>query len=139
MMRKTSVILLSAATGIKDQELSVAPKRSGVNNPAVTRGCDLRAGPGCQGNAFFRATDAVGTAKFAYLDAIHRHREQALGGRKGDGRAEPAGVFQRLQIGFAVKRYRGAFQAGNFGGFGGALQILLDLGDQALQTVGLAR
>src|SRR5258706_11369591 len=53
------------ATGIEDQELSVAAKRSGVNHPAVTRGCDLRPGPGCQRNAFFYATDAVGTAKFA--------------------------------------------------------------------------
>src|SRR6266404_6081050 len=39
------------APGIEDQELSVAAKRAGVNNPAVTRGCDLRSGPGSQRNA----------------------------------------------------------------------------------------
>src|SRR6202049_3054235 len=52
------------ATGIEDQELSVAAKRPGVNHPAITRGCDLGAGPGCQGNAFLYATSAIGTAKF---------------------------------------------------------------------------
>src|ERR1700742_4548110 len=61
--------------GIEDQELSVAAKWARVNNPAITRVCDLRAGPGCQGNAFFHATRAVGTAKSANLDAIDRQRE----------------------------------------------------------------
>src|ERR1700719_404561 len=63
------------APGIKDQELSVASKRPGVNNPAITRCCDLGSGAGCQGNAFFQATGAIGTAKIANLDAINRHRE----------------------------------------------------------------
>src|SRR6195952_4251191 len=108
------------ATGVKDQELSVAPKRPCVNYPAVTRGCDLCAGPGCQRNAFFQATDAVGTAKFANLDAIYRQREQALGGSKGNGRAEPARILQRLQVGLAVEGRGGALQAGGLGGFGGA-------------------
>src|ERR1700719_5283154 len=49
------------ATGVEDQELSVAAKRSGVHNPPVTRGCDLRAGPGRQRNALFDATGAIGT------------------------------------------------------------------------------
>src|SRR3954464_10379008 len=30
-----------AAPGVEDQELTVTAERSGVNNPAVTRGCDL--------------------------------------------------------------------------------------------------
>src|SRR3954467_12033386 len=34
------------ATGIEDQELSVAAERPRVNNPAITRGCDLGTGPG---------------------------------------------------------------------------------------------
>src|SRR5713101_9864640 len=63
------------ATGVEDQELSVAAKRSGVHNPAITRGCDLGSGPGCQGNASFYATGAIGSTKFANLDAINRHRE----------------------------------------------------------------
>src|ERR1019366_2366881 len=63
------------APGIEDQELSVAAERPGVNNPAITRCCDLGSGPGCQRNAFFYATRAIGTAKFANLDAINRHRE----------------------------------------------------------------
>src|ERR1700682_685603 len=63
------------ATGVEDQELSVAAKRPGVNNPAVTRGCDLGSRPRCQRNAFFCATRAIGTAKIANLDAINRHCE----------------------------------------------------------------
>src|ERR1700687_5848665 len=63
------------APGIEDQELSVAAKGSCVNNPAITRCCDPGSRPGCQRNAFFRATCAIGTAKIANLDAINRHRE----------------------------------------------------------------
>src|SRR5258705_12357623 len=44
------------ATGIEDQELSVASEGTGVNNPAVTRGSDRGTGPGGQRNAFFHAT-----------------------------------------------------------------------------------
>src|SRR3954454_19738005 len=50
-----------AAPGIEDQELTVATEGSGVNNPAVARGCDLRSGPRCQRNAFLYAPGAVGT------------------------------------------------------------------------------
>src|SRR5438034_5443253 len=75
------------APGIEDQELSIAAEGPGVNNPAVTRCCDLRPGLGCQGNAFFYTTRTVGTAKFANLAAIDRKSEQALGGGKCDGRA----------------------------------------------------
>src|SRR5258707_9185882 len=67
------------APGIEDQELSVAAKRPGVNNPAITRRCDLGSGPGCQRNAFFDATRAVGTAEIANPGAIYRQGEQSLG------------------------------------------------------------
>src|SRR3954453_390424 len=60
------------APGIEDQELSVAAEGSGVNNPAVTRCCDLRSGPACQRNAFFRATSPIGTAKIANPGAVNR-------------------------------------------------------------------
>src|SRR6478609_11904779 len=63
------------ATGVEDQELSVAAERSGVHNPAITRRCDLGTGPSCQRNAFFYAARAVGTAKIANLDPINRHRK----------------------------------------------------------------
>src|SRR5213078_405919 len=63
------------APGIEDQELTVAAEGTGINNPAVTRGCDLCTGPRCQRNAFFYATSAVGTAKIANLGAINRVSE----------------------------------------------------------------
>src|ERR1700754_1535370 len=55
------------APGIEDQELSVAAERTGINNPAITRGCDLCTGARCQRNAFFCAADAVRSAKIANL------------------------------------------------------------------------
>src|SRR3954471_6718378 len=60
------------APGVQDQELTVAAERPGVNNPAITWRCDLRAGPCCQRNAFFCAADPVGTAELANLDAVDR-------------------------------------------------------------------
>src|SRR5580765_3340430 len=60
------------ATSIEDQELSVAAEGSRVNNPAVTRGCDLGPGPGCQRNAFLYATSPVGTAEIANPGAVNR-------------------------------------------------------------------
>src|SRR6478752_1266105 len=50
------------APGIEDQELSVAAEGSGVNNPTITRCCDLRAGPRRQRNAFLSPPDPVGCA-----------------------------------------------------------------------------
>src|SRR6201995_856797 len=64
-----------AAPGIQDQELTVAAERSGVNNPAIARGCDLRAGLGCQRNAFLYAAGPIGTAEFENLDPVDRQLE----------------------------------------------------------------
>src|SRR5258707_6558206 len=125
------------APGIQDQELSVAAEGSSVNNPTVTRGCDLCAGPGCQRNAFFDATCTVGTAKIANLGPIHRKCEQSLGRGKGDRRTESRGVLQPAQIGLAVRGRRRPLHAGRCGGLGGALEVLLHLGNQSLQTVNL--
>src|SRR5437588_12825357 len=62
-------------TGVEDQELSIAPERTGVNNPSVTRCCDLCTGLCRQRNAFFYAASAIGTAKFANLAAVNRQSE----------------------------------------------------------------
>src|SRR4029079_19646012 len=53
------------ATGIEDQELSVAAEGTCIHNPAITRCCDLCTWPTRQGNAFLYATCAIGTAKIA--------------------------------------------------------------------------
>src|SRR3954454_8054020 len=127
------------ASGIEDQELTVAAEGSGVNNPAVTRGCDLSAGTGCQRNAFFRPTDPVGTAKVANPGSVNRQRQQSLGGGERNRRAQPAGIFQRGKIGLAVERCGRALQVGRSGRSGGAFQLLLHPTDQALQAVGLTR
>src|SRR5262245_20346479 len=123
------------ATGIEDQELSVAAEGPSVNNPAIARGCDLATDLGGQRNAFFHATGAVGTAKIAKLGAINRVSEKPLGGGKGDRRALPGGVLESPQIRLAARGSRGALLDGGGGRFGGAFQVLLHLGDQALQAV----
>src|SRR3984957_17037921 len=125
------------ATGIEDQELSVAPEGPSVNDPAITRGCDLRAGPGCQRNAFFDAARTVGTAKFANFDAIDRQSEQTLGGRECDRRTQPGRVLQPAQIGLAIDGVGRPLQAGCGGGFRCALQVQFHLADQALKAVDL--
>src|SRR5713101_4492410 len=63
------------APGVEDQELSVAAEGTCVDNPAITRGCDLCSGPGRQRNAFFYATRTIGTAKSAYFDTVNRQGE----------------------------------------------------------------
>src|SRR6476659_9718547 len=125
------------APGIEDQELSVAAEGSGVNYPAVTRCCDLSAGLGCQGNAFFHATGTVGTAKLANLAAINRKGKQAPGGGEGDGRGQSGRVLQRPQVGLAPRRSRRTLQAGGGGRLGRALQVLLHFRNQALQALDL--
>src|SRR5216684_3799953 len=67
------------ATGIEDQELSIAAEGSGVNNPSVTRRCDLGARPGGQRNAFFCSSGAIRPAKIANLGAVDRECQQPLG------------------------------------------------------------
>src|SRR5579863_2347820 len=127
------------APGIEDQELSVAAKRACVNYPAVTRGCDLGAGPRCQRNAFFGATRAVGTAKFTYFDAVHGQSEQTLGGGECNRRAEAGRIFQPAQIRLAVNRGRSSLLAGGRSRSCRALEILLHFADQALEAVDLSR
>src|SRR5437016_4495700 len=120
------------APGIEDQELSVAAEGSSVNDPAVTRRCDLCTRPRCQRNAFFYAARPVGTAKVADFGTINRESEKALGRGKSDSRIGAVGVFQQGRIGLVTALL------GCRGGLRGALDVLLDLADQALQIVDLA-
>src|ERR1700722_2626711 len=99
------------APGIEDQELSIAPERTGVNNPSITRRCDLGSGPGCQRNAFFDAAGAIGTAEIANFAAIDGWREQAFGRRERNRGTLAVVVLQGSQIKLAVGRCRDALQA----------------------------
>src|SRR5215475_2002116 len=125
------------ATGIQDQELSVAAERSGINNPTVTRRCDLRPGPGRQRNAFFYATGAVGTAKIANLCTVNRKSKKSLGRCEGDRRAAAVRIFQRSQIRLAIGGRRRALGIGARGGVRGASDVLLHFGDQTLEIIDL--
>src|ERR1700759_1407391 len=118
------------APGIEDQELSIAAERTSVNTPAVTRRCNLCAGPRCQRNAFFYAAGAVGTAEIADFGAVNRESEQALGGGKSDRRRGAVWVLEKRRIGPAALACSG-------GPFRRGLHVLLHFRDQALQAVGL--
>src|ERR1700730_16665349 len=115
-------------TGVEDQELSIAPERTGVNNPTVTRGCDLCTGFCCQRNASFYAAGAVGTTKIANLGAINRQCDRwALAGR----------VLEGCDGGLTVNGSGCPLEGRGRGRLCGALQIPLHFGDQALQAVDL--
>src|SRR5215472_3759081 len=118
------------APGIEDQELSIAAEWASVNNPTVTRRCNLCAGPRRQRNAFFYAAGTIGTAKIADFGAIDRQFEQALGRGKSDRRTGAIGISEQSRIGPAVLACGGRR-------FGGAFDVLLHPDDQALQAVDL--
>src|ERR1700744_4593081 len=82
------------APGIEDQELSIAAERTSVNYPAVTRRCNLCAGPRRQRNAFFYAAGAVGTAEIADLWRLQGVIKAARGGRKRGGGGTSVFVFK---------------------------------------------
>src|SRR5262249_8055163 len=122
--------------GIEDQELSVAAEGAGVNNPAVTRCCDLRPRTGRQRNALFDTANPVGRAEFAKFRAVHRQREYTFGRGEGDRGTGPGRVLESGWIDLATRRRR-ALLAGGCRGLGRALQVLFHLADQALEAVDL--
>src|ERR1700760_5043323 len=65
------------APRIQDQELSIAAERAGVYHPTVTRRCDLRAGAGCQRNAFFYAAGTVRPTEIVDLGSVDGERQQS--------------------------------------------------------------
>src|SRR5262249_47627647 len=93
-----------SAAGIKDQELAIIAERTRINHPSVARGRDLAGRPGGDRYALFRATEAVGGAKFLDSRAVDRQRERAFGGSKSNRWGEPAGIIQRGEVGPAAGR-----------------------------------
>src|SRR4029079_17399082 len=124
------------APGVEDQELSIAAERAGIDNPAITRRRDLGAGPGSQGNALLDTADPIGTAKIPDLVTVNRERQEPLGRCEGDRRGGPGPVLESTRTGLGAGGRLGLGLLGGLGrllgGLGGALQILLHLGDQPL-------
>src|ERR1700751_616848 len=117
------------APGIEDQELSIAAEGSGVNHPAVTWRCNLRAGPRRQRNAFFCTAGTIGTAKIANFAAVKRHLEQAPGRSEGNRGTGASWVLERGEIGLAAGAFGNSLQGGAGGGFRRTFHVHLHLGD----------
>src|ERR1700728_358842 len=87
------------AASIQDQELPIAAKWSGVNYPTVAWRGDLGAGMRGDGLAFLGSTDAIGCAELANFRAIDGQTQMSARCREGDRRGQPAGVFERREVG----------------------------------------
>src|SRR5580704_1935788 len=87
------------AAGIKDQELAITAKRSGVNNPSIARGSNLGARTGCDGQSLLSSTGTVRGAELANPRSIDRQTQMPAIRRECNGGREPAGVLQGGQIG----------------------------------------
>src|SRR5215472_9305340 len=75
-----------AATGIQDQELAIAAKRSGVNNPTV-------AGRGYLGARM----SGVRAAEVADFHSVNRQPQAPAHGGKSDCRCKPARILERRE------------------------------------------
>src|SRR5579883_2085638 len=87
-----------AAAGIKDQELAVIAERSRIDDPAVSGGGDLCAGPGCHCQAFLSAPETVRRAEFLNAYAIDRERQASFSGRKSNCGCQAPRIAQGSQI-----------------------------------------
>src|SRR5579871_2598888 len=123
-----------AGAGIEDQELAIITEGTSVNDPAVARRGDLRAGTGRERQALLGAPGTVRRAKFLDSDAVDRQRKLALGGRERDRRRQPARIIKRSQI-----RPVGGLVLAGARAAEGCILALLEPGDEIDKAVGLAR
>src|SRR5258708_38025349 len=98
--------MISAAS-VQDQELSVGPERSRIDDPAVSRRRHLGTGSACDRNALLGSTEAIRRAELANLGAVERQRYPPLGGGESDGWRKTAGVIERQQAVLRVDRRPG--------------------------------
>ena len=86
-----------AATGIQDQELAIAAKRSGVNNPTVAWRGNLRVGMSRDRLAPLGSTHAIGRAEVADFRAVNRQPQPSAQSREGYRRRKPARILERRE------------------------------------------
>src|SRR5258705_13446472 len=95
--------MISAAS-VQDQELSIGPERSRIDDPAICRRRHLGTGPAGDRNAFLGSAEAVRRAELANLDSIQRQRYPPLGGGEGHGRRKASWVAERREAALRVHR-----------------------------------
>ncbi len=120
--------------------MAVIAEGAGINNPAIARSCDLGAGPGCDGQALFLATDPIIPAEIPDSHAIDRERQGSLGARERNRGGEATGILQGCETRPGFRRFfvrsasRGAARRP-----GRAIKPLFQLANQRLHILGLAR
>src|SRR5579863_717102 len=86
------------AAGIEDQELAIAAKRTGVNDPTVAGRGNLRARKGGDRLSSLGSLGPIGGAEVADFCTVDRQVQVAAhGGKRHRGR-EPTGVLERGKI-----------------------------------------
>src|SRR5271155_836509 len=88
-----------AAASVQDQELAIAAKRPGVNNPTVAGRSNLRTGVSGDRLPPLSSADAIGTAEFADFHAVDRQTQMPARGRKGDRRGKTPWILERGKVG----------------------------------------
>src|SRR5579872_1477813 len=126
-----------AAAGIEDQELPIAAKSSGVNNPTVAGRGDFTAGASGNGNAFLGSTGTVGAAELANPHAIDRQMQASTHVAKGHRGRQTARIAQGGE--FWMCRIFGDAAIGVTRRALGTVEAVFQLGDQVLDAVDLAR
>src|ERR1051326_3968263 len=125
------------AAGIKDQELPIAAKWSGVNHPTVAWRGYLRALMGRDRQPLLGSTGAVRCTEAANRHAVDGQTQLAARRRERHGWRQPAGIAQRgkLRLGRILldRALRGACRTRC------RIEGLLELGDQVLEIVDAAR
>src|SRR4051794_19140216 len=93
--------MISAAS-VQDQELSVGPERSRIDDPAIGRRRHLGTGPACNRDPLLGSTEAVRGAELTDFDPIQRQRYPPLGGSEGDGRRKASRIVERREAALRV-------------------------------------
>src|SRR5579863_1264794 len=125
------------AAGIEDQELPIAAKWTGVNNPTIAWRRDLCARMRGDGETLLGSTDPIGSAECANRYAVDRKLEMAASVRKGDRRSETPWIAKRRKLGPGRIGFDAARRIA--GRAGRRIEAGLELGDEILEVADLLR
>src|SRR5690348_7930281 len=126
-----------AAAGVEDQELPIAAKSSGVNNPTVAGRGNLAARPGGDRKTFLSSARAVGTAELPQANAIDWQMQMPAHIGESDRRRKSPRVAQGGK--FRMRGIGGNAAVGLPAGALGAVEPGFELGDQVLDVIDLPR
>src|SRR5580692_2462791 len=88
-----------AATGIQDQELAVAAKRTSVNDPSIAGRRNLSTHASDDRLPFLGSTNTVRPAEFMDFHAVNRQPQVAAHSRERNRGRKPARILERRERG----------------------------------------